>query len=77
VRDACKHLADRQCRRGLFRNRAGNSARNFSLLNRIALNLLRQETSSKRGIKEKRLKAGDATLIFSNHLASDMRWTLR
>jgi len=40
------------------RKRAGNSARNFSLLNRIALNLLRQETSLKRGIKGKRLKAG-------------------
>jgi predicted transposase YbfD/YdcC len=40
------------------RKRAGNSARNFSLLNRIALNMLRQETSSKRGIKGKRLKAG-------------------
>jgi len=40
------------------RKRAGNSARNFSLLNRIALNILRQETTSKRGIKGKRLKAG-------------------
>jgi len=40
------------------RKRAGNSARNFSLLNRIALNMLRRETSSKRGIKGKRLKAG-------------------
>ncbi|HTW78139.1 MAG TPA: ISAs1 family transposase, partial [Terracidiphilus sp.] len=28
------------------------------LLNRIALNILRQETTSKRGIKGKRLKAG-------------------
>lgn len=40
------------------RKRAGNSARNFLLLNRIALNMLRQETSSRRGIKGKRLKAG-------------------
>lgn len=40
------------------RKRAGHAARNFSLLNRIALNLLRQETSLKRGIKGKRLKAG-------------------
>lgn len=39
------------------RKRAGNAARNFSLLNRIALNLLRQETSLKRGIKGKRLNA--------------------
>ena len=40
------------------RKRTGNSARNFSLLNRIALNILRQDTNSKRGIKGKRLKAG-------------------
>ena len=38
--------------------RAGNSAHNFFLLNRIALNLLRQKTSLKRDIKGKRLKAG-------------------
>jgi len=41
----------------LSRKRAGNAAQNFSLLNRIALNLLKQETSLKRGIKGKRLKA--------------------
>ena len=42
----------------LDRKRAGHSAQNFSLLNRIALNLLKQEQSLKRGIKEKRLKSG-------------------
>ncbi len=41
----------------LSRKRAGNAAQNFSLLNRIALNLLRRETTLKRGIKGKRLKA--------------------
>ncbi len=41
----------------LGRKRAGHAAQNFSLLNRIALNLLRQDKSSKRGIKGKRLKA--------------------
>ncbi len=41
----------------LGRKRAGHAAQNFSLLNRIALNLLRQDKSSMRGIKEKRLKA--------------------
>ena len=41
----------------LDRKRAGHSAQNFSLLNRIALNLLKQETTFKRGIKGKRLKA--------------------
>jgi predicted transposase YbfD/YdcC len=40
------------------RKRAGNAAQNFSVLNRIALNLLKQEKSSSRGIKGKRLKAG-------------------
>ena len=38
--------------------RARHSAQNFSLLNRIALNLLKQEKSYKLGIKSKRLKAG-------------------
>ena len=41
----------------LDRKRAGHAAQNFSLLNRIALNLLEQETTFKRGIKGKRLKA--------------------
>ena len=41
----------------LDRKRAGNAAQNFSLLNRIALNLLKNDKSSKRGIKGKRLKA--------------------
>ncbi|MDQ3230408.1 MAG: ISAs1 family transposase, partial [Pseudobdellovibrionaceae bacterium] len=38
--------------------RAGYSAENFSILRRIALNLLKQEKTSKRGIKGKRHKAG-------------------
>ena len=37
---------------------AGQAAQNFSLLNRIALNLLKQESTSKHGIKGKRPKAG-------------------
>ena len=41
----------------LDRKRTGHAAQNFSLLNRIALNLLKQETTFKRGIKGKRLKA--------------------
>jgi predicted transposase YbfD/YdcC len=39
------------------RKRAGHAAQNFSLLNRIALNLLKQDRQSKRGIKGKRLNA--------------------
>ncbi|HEX4028926.1 MAG TPA: ISAs1 family transposase, partial [Terracidiphilus sp.] len=41
----------------LDRKRAGHAAQNFSLLNRIALNLIKQEKSSKRSFKGKRLKA--------------------
>lgn len=40
------------------RLRSGHGAENFSLLNKIALNLLKNEKSSKIGIKNKRLKAG-------------------
>lgn len=40
------------------RVRQGHSAENFSRLRRIALNLLKQDRSSKVGIKAKRLKCG-------------------
>jgi predicted transposase YbfD/YdcC len=40
------------------RLRKGNGAQNFAVLRHIALNLLKQERSCKRGIKTKRLKAG-------------------
>jgi predicted transposase YbfD/YdcC len=40
------------------RMRKGNSPRNFAILRRIALNLIRHEQSCKRSIKGKRLKAG-------------------
>lgn len=39
------------------RKRAGNAAQNASILNRIALNILKNDTKTKRGIKSKRLKA--------------------
>lgn len=39
------------------RKRIGNAAQNFSILNKIALNLLKNETSERQGIKGKRLKA--------------------
>src|SRR6266567_4112965 len=40
------------------RKRAGNAAHNFALINRIALNLLKQNKISKLGMKSKRLRAG-------------------
>ena len=42
----------------LDRKRTGHAAQNYSVLNRIALNLLKQEKTCKLGIKSKRLKAG-------------------
>jgi len=40
------------------RKRAGNSSQNYSILLKIALNLLKNEKTEKQGIKGKRLKAG-------------------
>jgi predicted transposase YbfD/YdcC len=40
------------------RKRTGNTAENFSIICRIALNLIKNETSKKRSIKGKRLDAG-------------------
>lgn len=40
------------------RKRAGNASQNFSLINKIALNLAKQEKTCKLGIKSKRLKSG-------------------
>jgi len=57
----------------LDRKRAGHAAQNFSLLNRIALNLLKQETTFKRGIKGKRLKPHGITPTCSNYWEFDMR----
>jgi len=57
----------------LSRKPAGFAAQNFSLLNRIALNLLKQETSLKRGIKGKRLKAAWDHASCSNCSEFDIR----
>jgi predicted transposase YbfD/YdcC len=47
------------------RVRTGNAAENFAILRHLALNLLKQETTCKLGIKSKRRKAGwdDAYLL--------------
>ena len=39
------------------RKRQGNAARNYSVLLKIALNLLKNEKTEKQGVKDKRLKA--------------------
>jgi predicted transposase YbfD/YdcC len=55
----CAHwILDVAFREDDSRARAGNSAENFALLRRIALNLLKNETSIKLGVKNKRLCAG-------------------
>lgn len=40
------------------RNRSGFAAQNYSILNRIALNLLKNDKTTKVGVRGKRLKAG-------------------
>jgi predicted transposase YbfD/YdcC len=48
----------------LDRKPAGHAAQNFAVLNRIALNLLKQDKSCKRGVHGKRLKGlGHAYLL--------------
>lgn len=42
----------------MSRKRTENAAQNFSLITKIALNILKNDNSSKLGIKGKRLKAG-------------------
>jgi hypothetical protein len=39
------------------RKKAGNASQKFSILSKVALNLLKNETSERQGIKRKRLKA--------------------
>lgn len=41
-----------------WRSKLGNAASNIAVLNKMALNLLKKETTAKVGIKNKRLMAG-------------------
>lgn len=55
----CLHwVLDIAFREDESRVRSGHAAQNFAILRHIALNLLKQETSAKCGIKNKRLMAG-------------------
>ncbi len=49
---------DMTFREDTLRNRIGHSAENFSLIRRLALNLLRREKTCKASLKSKRLQAG-------------------
>ncbi len=57
----------------LGRKRAGHAAENFSFLNRIALNLLKQDKTSKIGIHGKRLQAAWDHGYLLHLLGVDMR----
>ena len=51
-------LKPEACREDESRIRKDNAPENFAVLRHIALNLLKRETSLKKSIKAKRLKAG-------------------
>ena len=57
IENSCHWVLDIAFREDESRIREGHSAENFSALRRMALALLKRETSVKRGIKAKRLKA--------------------
>ena len=53
------------------RVRLGNAAENFSIIRRIALNLLNKETSRKMGIQAKRKKSGWSNQYLLKVLSSE------
>jgi len=57
IENSCHWVLDIAFREDESRIREGHSAENFSTLRRMTLALLKRETSFKRGIKAKRLKA--------------------
>jgi predicted transposase YbfD/YdcC len=57
IENGCHWVLDLAFREDESRLRKGHSAHNFAILRRIALNLLKQDKTTKLGIKNKRLKA--------------------
>ena len=57
IENALHWVLDVAFREDEQRSRVGSSPENFAVLRHIALNLLKQETSTKQGLKGKRLKA--------------------
>jgi predicted transposase YbfD/YdcC len=58
VENSLHRVPDVDFREDYSRKGAGNAARNFTLLNRIAVNLLKNGRTAKAGVRGKRLKAG-------------------
>ncbi|OJB04641.1 hypothetical protein BGV52_27630 [Burkholderia ubonensis] len=52
------------------RVRVNNAAQNFAILRRICLNLLKADTATKSGIKNRRLKAGSGSTLPQSHRRS-------
>lgn len=61
IENSCHWVLDMAFDEDDCRIRAGHGAQNFAILRRIALNLIKQEKSSKTSVNIKRLKAGWST----------------
>ena len=70
IENSVHWVLDMAFREDLSRVRIGHAAHNFSLLRRLALNLLRQDTKARCGIKGRRLKAALSPAYLLNALNS-------
>lgn len=58
IENSLHWVLDMTFREDESRIRRGEAPQNFAVLRRMALNLLKRETTMKKGVKQKRLKAG-------------------